>query len=121
MITAIVAIGRRGQLGLNGELPWHDSADLKWFREYTAGKVVIVGSATAKKLPELPGRIVVVWHRDAHPSELVKQYPDAVIIGGGMTYRAFSRYIKRWNISVVDYDGPADTWFNQSTITGHNC
>ena len=24
-------------------------------------------------------------------------------------------------IRVVDYDGPADTWFSQSTITGHNC
>ena len=119
MITAVVAIGRRGQLGLNGELPWHDKEDMKWFREYTAGKVVIVGSATAKKLPELPGRIVVVWHRGMHPSELVKQYPDAVIIGGGMTYRAFWSYIKRWHISMIDYDGPADSWFNLSTLTGH--
>ena len=119
MIAAIVAIGRRGQLGLNGCLPWHDKEDLKWFREYTAGKVVIVGSATAKKLPELPGRTVVVWHRYMPPSELVKQYPDAVIIGGAMTYRAFSPYIKRWNISVIDYDGPADAWFNLSTLTGH--
>lgn len=120
MITAIVAIGRRGQLGLNGELPWHDSADLKWFREYTAGKVVIVGSSTASKLPELPGRIVVVWHRDTRPAELVKQHPDAVIIGGAMTYKAFAQYIKRWHISMIDYDGPADSWFKQSTITGHN-
>ena len=119
MITAIVAIGRRGQLGLNGELPWHDKEDLKWFREYTAGKVVIVGSTTAKKLPELPEQIMVVWNRDVRPSELVKQYPDAVIIGGGMTYRAFSPYIKRWHISMIDYDGPADSWFNLSTITGH--
>ena len=121
MITAIVAIGRRGQLGLSGELLWHDKEDLKWFREYTDGKVVIVGSSTAKKLPELPGRIVVVWHRGMRPSELVKQYPDAVIIGGGMTYLAFSQYIKRWHISMVDYDGPADSWFKQSTLTGHNC
>ena len=119
MISAIVAIGRRGQLGLNGCLPWNDSSDLKWFREYTAGKVVIVGSATAKKLPELPGRIVVVWHRDIRPSELVKQYPDAVIIGGSTTYKAFSPYIKRWHISMIDYDGPADSWFNLSTLTGH--
>ena len=120
MITAIVAIGCRGQLGLKGELPWHDSADLKWFREYTAGKVVIVGSATARKLPELPGRIVVVWHRDVKPADMVKQHPDAVIIGGGTTYNAFSPYIKRWHISMIDYDGPADSWFRQCTITGHN-
>ena len=81
---------------------------------------MIVGSATAKKLPELPGRIVVVWHRGVRQAELVKQYPDAVIIGGGITYKAFSPYIKRWNISMIDYDGPADTWFSRSTITWHN-
>ena len=119
MITAVVAIGRSGQLGLNGELPWHDKEDLKWFREYTAVKVVIVGSATAKKLPELPGRTVVVWHRDVRQSDLVKQYPGAVIIGGSTTYKAFSPYIERWHISMVDYDGPADSWFNVSALTGH--
>lgn len=120
MITAVVAIGRRGQLGLNGKLPWHDKEDLKWFREYTAGKVGIVCSSTASKLPELPGREVVVWHRDTHTAELVKKHPDAVIIGGAITYKAFSPYIKRWHISVVDYDVQADTWFRQSTVTGHN-
>ena len=45
-LFAIAAIGVRGQLGLNGSLPWHDKTDLAWFREMTYGHAVVVGHNT---------------------------------------------------------------------------
>jgi dihydromethanopterin reductase len=109
MLTAIVAIGNQGQIGLNGELPWHDSSDLKWFRNMTMGKTLIVGTKTAETLPPLTGRNVVIWNRE-NLSEVLRM--DAIIIGGAKTYELFAPHISRWHVGRIDYDGPADAWFD---------
>ena len=109
MLEAIVAIGNQGQIGLNGVLPWHDKSDLKWFRDMTIGKTLIVGTKTAETLPPLPGRNVVVWNRENLP-EVLRM--DAIVIGGSKTYELFAPHIKRWHVGRIDYDGPADAWFN---------
>lgn len=112
-LEAIVAIGRNGQLGLDGELPWHDADDLLWFKEFTMGKILIVGSNTAEKLPPLPGRELIVWAHDSF-NRLIEL--DAVVIGGAATYEKFAPYINRWHIGRIDYDGPADTFFDRSWL-----
>ena len=47
MIKAILACDDYGGVSKNGTLPWpHNSTDLQWFKENTAGHIVIMGSTT---------------------------------------------------------------------------
>lgn len=47
MIKAILACDDKGGVSKDGTLPWpHNSTDLKWFKENTAGHVVVMGSTT---------------------------------------------------------------------------
>ncbi|MGZ8364781.1 MAG: dihydrofolate reductase [Nitrospira sp.] len=120
-VYLIAAVGLRGQVGLNGDMPWGRTMkdDLRWFRETTKNSILITGSATAKTLP-CPighGRTVYVWHRDVNPKELldflraVHPDKDIYVIGGVRTWQAFWPWTKLALISHVEYDGPADTWF----------
>ncbi len=118
-ISLIAAVGRSGQIGMNGELPWYDSDDLRWFKMVTMGSILIVGSKTLETLPPLPGRAVVGWGREIDPEQmivsLVDKNPDKIIYvaGGARTYQAFMPFVKRAHISRIDYDGPADTFMPQ--------
>ena len=62
MITLIVAMDKDGTIGRNGELPWHSSEDLKWFKQTTIYNTVIMGRRTweSLKIKPLPNRINVV-------------------------------------------------------------
>jgi dihydrofolate reductase len=47
MIKAILACDNKGGVSKDGTLPWpHNSTDLQWFKENTAGHAVIMGSTT---------------------------------------------------------------------------
>lgn len=62
-LAAIAAIGRDGELGKDGDMPWGRSlsSDLKFFKSMTQGKPVIMGYRTWKSLPKaLPGRLNMV-------------------------------------------------------------
>lgn len=54
MIKAILACDDSGGVSKNGTLPWlHNSTDLKWFKDNTAGHVVVMGSTTWED-PHMP-------------------------------------------------------------------
>ena len=54
MIKAILACDDKGGVSRDGTLPWpHNSTDLKWFKDNTAGHIVIMGSTTWKD-PHMP-------------------------------------------------------------------
>lgn len=112
----IAAVGRSGQLGLSGKLPWRDPADLKWFRLMTTGGIVIVGHNTAQVLPELPDRTVVVDDRSRSPEDILADllrtagHRAIFVAGGAKTYRRYMHLVTRHYVSVIDYDGPADTF-----------
>ena len=54
----IVAVSEDLGIGMNNELLWHISEDLKRFKKLTYGKTVIMGKKTWESLPRkpLPGR-----------------------------------------------------------------
>lgn len=120
-VNLIAAVGKRGQMGLNGEMPWGltQKDDLKWFLRTTKGHVLIAGSRTARTLPSPLGfeRDLYVWHRGTDPAHMIetirREIPgkDIFIVGGARTYKAFLPLVERLLIGRVDYDGPADTWF----------
>jgi dihydrofolate reductase len=113
VIYLIAAVGRQGQIGLNGRLPWRDSEDLKWFKDQTMRKVVVCGFNTAQHLPPLPGRTLHVLQRGETPEHVIKRYAgvDIWVIGGAKTYQQWIPYVDRCLVSLIDYDGPADAWF----------
>jgi dihydrofolate reductase len=126
-INLIAAIGKQGQIGQDGDLPWADAPDLAFFREMTMGGIVVFGQRTFDALAEsqpnkgkviLPGRIVKNYGRHNNPANYLAMtslmHPGwpIWIAGGAATYRAFAPYINGLKlISVIDYAGPADTFF----------
>lgn len=46
MIIGIVAVAKNFAIGKDGKLPWHYSADLKFFRQTTTGNAVVMGFHT---------------------------------------------------------------------------
>lgn len=122
-LEAIIAVNKKGFIGKDDVMLWRDAEDFRRFKELTMGRVCIVGRKTAKKLPKLPGRkVVVVSHgapdfgehdewiggKDAL-AQAIEKYPDAMIIGGAQIYKASIPYVKRWIITLIDDDQVGDT------------
>lgn len=54
IISIISAIAKNKVIGSKNGLPWHLPADFKYFKEKTAGKVLIMGLNTFKSIGEKP-------------------------------------------------------------------
>lgn len=118
IVNAIVAIGNQGQVGFMGKLPWHDPADLKWFKDLTMDCVCVAGHNTYKTLPKLDGRVVLEDDLNQTPEEFLASLniTEIWIIGGPKTYERYKHLIDRWHVAKIDYDGDADTYFDVSMI-----
>ena len=118
MITGIAAIDRKGAIGKGGKLPWHYSADLKFFRETTTGHAVVMGRKTWLTIGKpLKNRLNIVLSRDStiEPQEslivlsdiesVLSFYKslttDLFVIGGAQIYEAFLPHIEKWIITQV--------------------
>src|SRR5262249_19474183 len=91
-VRVICAIGKRGQLGLNGRLPWEGypgteyKADVQRFFALTRGHVVIAGPRTIASFPDWArsDRTLVEIHAADEPDAILKRYCDRVVyVGGG--------------------------------------
>lgn len=75
MLNIIVAVGNyvvnKGYpIGKDGSIPWHNSLDMKWFKETTTGHPVIMGRKTFESIGKpLPNRtnIVITKNNDLWP------------------------------------------------------
>lgn len=126
----ILAADKNWAIGNKGGLLCHLSGDLKYFKERTQGKTVVMGRPTLESLPggkPLPKREnivlttradyapegVLVVHSAAELDEvLARREPDQVmLIGGGKVYRDFLSRCDTCYITKI-YDAfEADTWF----------
>ena len=117
-IIGIVAVDRNGAIGKGGHLPWHYSADLKFFKQQTTGNACLMGYRTWLTLKKpLPGRLnvvltrradtepreSVVWLRDRQSALSLKNYLkcDLFVIGGAQVFGAFLEEIERWVVTEV--------------------
>ena len=85
MIRAILACDDTGGVSKDGTLPWpHNSKDLTWFKENTAGHVVVMGSTTWEDphMPRpLPNRFnVLVTNRASHYNKANKYIKGDLLI-----------------------------------------
>lgn len=125
--SIIAAIGKKNELGANNKLIWELPNDLKFFKEKTYGKTIIMGRKTFESLPRmLPNRTHVVLSSDSNlPNEvihfksleeLLKKYnnyeEELFVIGGGSVYRAFLEYATKLYLTEIDAEyKDADTYF----------
>ena len=64
-VSLIVAAARNGVIGRDGDLPWRIPADLKFFKETTMGRPIVMGRKTHQSIGRaLPGRTNIVISRD---------------------------------------------------------
>ena len=136
MIIGIVAVDRQNAIGKGGKLPWHYSADMKFFRETTTGHAVVMGRKTWLTLGKpLKNRLNIVLSRDPsiEPQEslLVLSDVEAVlslndslatdlfVIGGAQLYEAFLPRIERWIVTEVPITVKgADTFMPEGYLDG---
>jgi len=135
-IIGIVAVDRNGAIGKDGSIPWHYSADLKFFKQQTTGHACVMGHRTWLSLKKpLPNRLNIVLSRraeiDDQASVIVLRDKQAVlalrdylacdlyIIGGSQVYQAFAEEIERWIVTEIplEVEG-ADTFMPQDFLRG---
>ncbi|MGZ8843387.1 MAG: dihydrofolate reductase, partial [Pyrinomonadaceae bacterium] len=135
-ITGIVAVDQNFAIGKDGKLPWHYSADLKFFKETTIGNTVVMGRHTWLTLKgPLKDRTNIVLSREsdlsANDSIIVMRDVDSVIefakeqdgalfvIGGARVYEAFLPHIDRWIVTEVPLSvAGADTFVPAGFLAG---
>ena len=118
MIIGIVAIDRNLAIGKDGRLPWHYSADMKFFKETTLGNAVVMGRHTwlTLKKPLQDRQNIVLSRQTEIPSQdslIVLPDIDSVlrlarsltrhlfVIGGAKVYESFLPHIERWIVTEI--------------------
>lgn len=128
-MKAIVAVDKKWGIGKKNDLLFSLPEDMKYFREKTSGKVVVMGSNTLKSFPNgkplknrtnivlFPGGekrddCVVVGSLEELSAEL-KKYPtdDVFIIGGAMFYKTMLPYCSEVLVTKVEADGGAEVFY----------
>lgn len=122
-LSLIVAKSRNGVIGVNGDLPWRLSSDLKFFKATTMGKPVMMGRVTWESLPfPLPGRPNLMLTRNSeYKAPKAEVFTDVhamigrgyelagstgtdeiMLIGGAKLYASLMKYCDRMYITEVD-------------------
>lgn len=128
-MKAILHADKNWGIGKNNGLMFKIPADMKFFRETTTGKVVVMGSNTLKSFPcgnPLKNRTNIVLFPDGAEREdctivhsldglfdEIKKYPteDVFVIGGQMMYRTLLPYCTEVLVTKVEAEGEADAFF----------
>ena len=133
-ITLIAAIGKNFELGKNNNLIWSIPEDLKFFRDNTLNKPIVMGMNTLNSLPKLlPNRRhIILTHREIlldssimifHNLDELLQYietldEEVMIIGGAMIYKQFIEYADKMILTEIDDSCDADVYFPKFNING---
>ena len=136
-MKAIVVGDKNWGIGKDGKLLVHLPGDLKYFKEKTLGKVVVMGRATFESLPgksPLKDRVNIVLSRNM---EFRPDYPDCIvcrtidqvfnvlenydtedifIIGGQEIYKQFLPYCSGHLVTKINNVFDADKHFENLDI-----
>jgi dihydrofolate reductase len=131
-IALVVAMGENRGIGRAGNLPWHLSSDMRYFRKVTMGKPIVMGRRTFESLGRvLDGRVNIILTRDrdfAVPGAVVAHslregldtardaaakagVGEIMVIGGEDVFREVLPQASRIHLTEVHAAPEADTWF----------
>jgi len=135
-VIGIVAVDQNLAIGKHGRLPWHYSADMKFFKQTTIGNAVVMGRRTWLTLKgPLKDRQNIVLSRDQNlptqESLIVLRDVESVIdrvsnqdihlfvIGGAQVYKSFLPHIEKWIVTEVPLAvEDADTFMPANFLDG---
>lgn len=131
-LCLIAALAENRVIGDNNRLPWHLPADLKYFKQVTMAKPVIMGRKTYESIGKpLPGRtnIVISRQQDYQPPEADEntllvhdldaavcaakdtEAAEAMIIGGAEIYRQSLSMVDCLFLTEVQASVSGDAFF----------
>ncbi len=131
LISLIAAMTPERVIGIENSLPWKLPADMKWFRQHTLGKPVVMGRKTyesfgARPLPERhnivvtrdknydAGNATVAHSIDDAIGKALEQNPgleEIMIIGGASFYEQTLPIADRMYLTEVHTRLKGDAWF----------
>ena len=124
--TIVAAYGLNRELGKNNDLIWHLPEDLKHFKSITSGHPIIMGRKTYESIGRpLPNRQNIVISRQndlAIPGctvvsslegayTLLQEQSQVFLIGGGQIYKQYLNEVDVLEITEVQQEFDADTFF----------
>ncbi|WP_372743077.1 dihydrofolate reductase [Neptunomonas sp.] len=137
-LSMIVAQAQNRVIGRQNKLPWYLPGDLKYFRQVTMGKPVIMGRKTYESIGKpLPGRLNVVITRDtayqlegakvvhslAEAVELsesqafIDGVEEAMVIGGEQIYAQALPLVERLYVTQVHAEVEGDAFFPELVLS----
>lgn len=142
MLSLIAAVGKNNELGLDNHLIFNIPGDLKFFRNTTLGKTVVMGRKTYESIGKpLPKRVNIVVSSTMKETEgiivfnsfenVLEKYlntnEEVFIIGGESLYNFFINYAQNIYLTRVYAESMADKYFPmfnendyEETILGEN-
>ena len=127
MITIVAAIGNNNTLGKDNQLLWHLPKDLQHFKTLTENHPVVMGRKTFESIGKaLPNRTNIVvsrkenWFQEGilivstlkEALKFAKKIDENVfVIGGGEIYKQTLDLADKLEITHVDANLEADTFF----------
>jgi len=126
-ISMIAAMTEDRVIGIKNTLPWKLPNDMKWFRQNTMGKPIIMGRKTFESFgaKALPGRTNIIITRDEsyqatdsivvhsieEALEAAGDVDEAMIIGGASFYEQMLPKADRLYLTFVHAELDGDAWF----------
>jgi dihydrofolate reductase len=129
MLSLIAAVARNRVIGQDNRLLWHLPDDMRYFRETTRGRPVLMGRRTWESLPEkfrpLPGRLNVILSRNpgystpgailadslARAIEKAGSDDESFVIGGAELYRQALPLAERLYLTEIAAEFSGDAYF----------
>lgn len=132
LLSVIVAQSQNRVIGINNKLPWYLPEDLKYFKQITQGKPIIMGRKTYESIGRpLPGRTNIVITRDgcyqapgikvvhtldealelAEQQALIDGSEEALVIGGSEIYALTLPQADRLYLTQVHAQVEGDAYF----------
>lgn len=126
-ISLIAAMADNRAIGIENRLPWKLPSDMKWFRQHTLGKPVVMGRKTFESFGgrTLPDRHNIVITRDStyalenatvvhsigEAITVAGDVPEVMIIGGASFYEQMLPQADRLYLTFVHASIEGDAWF----------
>jgi len=132
VISHVVAMSNNNVIGVNNKLPWQLKDDLEHFKEYTTGKIIIMGRKTfesiGRPLPNRQNFVISSNLREIDGISIFQNLEKAIIaakkynknlnsaqeiaiIGGGYLFRDSINYFNKLVLTRVDCEIDGDVYY----------
>lgn len=126
-ISLIVAMASNRVIGLNNQMPWHLSADLKKFKKITMGSPILMGRKTYESIGRpLPGRTNIIVSRnpdyqqegclvfndlDMAIKKACESAKEVFVIGGSDLYETILPIADTIYLTIINREFHGDAFF----------